>query len=881
MSLHSLRRLVVGALALAVSTALSASELPEFRLTGPASGPPAAIASAYLERDFARFQLSGKELEHRVRDVVPTRHNGVTHVYLQQTVGGIDVDGAISTVNVMRDGVVLSLADAFVPEAPARINRSAPLIDASTAYLAAADYFKVSMARAPQSHPARGGASQHQVFSGEALSAQPVPAELIYVREGDALRLAWNLTVDRFESDNVWAEVRIDAETGQVIDLASYVAHLRSPALVKGNVPANYSASYRVLPMPFETPQDPGASFQVVTDPHDPQASPRGWHDTRDLTAPPGFEFAETRGNNVVARADLLSNNSVDNYRAPATVTGNALTFDFAFDPAQPPTNGQNQPAVGNVPPALVNLFYWNNLLHDVLWHYGFDEPAGSFQVNNYGRGGAGNDAVNADALDGSDRSPPNTNNANFGTPPDGAAPRMQMFRWTAPVMGSVAFTAPFVAEYPTSAASFGGRLSAPLAGGFALVDDGGADGGVLGCSALTNASEISGRIAVVKRGVCEFGVKALNAQNAGAVAVLMWNNQGGTAQFTPAPGAVGAQVTVPVFAISQNDGDSLALELANGFAQGTLSPATPIAPDRDSDFDAGIIAHEYAHGLSNRLTGGPSASTCLNNAEQKGEGWSDFVGLMVTLRPNACAAPRGIGTYPSFQAVTGPGIRRFPYSSDRAVNPFTFADTNSAVQSQPHGIGSVWATMLWDMTCDLIDAHGFDPDLVKGTGGNNIAMQLVVDGMKAQPCRPGFVDARNGILTADEANNQGANRCTIWRAFAARGLGQAASSGLNTDRTDQVEAFNLPTDCADHVVTLQVAGQGAASPNASQGLLTGGVARYSLTPAAGYRLQAVEGCGGTLSGSVFTTAAVTASCTVTVNFEAIPMDVFADGFEP
>jgi len=82
-------------------------------------------------------------------------------------------------------------------------------------------------------------------------------------------------------------------------------------------------------------------------------------------------------------------------------------------------------------------------------------------------------------------------------------------------------------------------------------------------------------------------------------------------------------------------------------------------------------------------------------------------------------------------------------------------------------------------------------------------------------------------------------------------------------------------------VVTLQVAGQGAASPNASQGLLTGGVARYNLTAAAGYRLQAVEGCGGTLSGSVFTTAAVTASCTVTVIFEAIPMDVFADGFEP
>ncbi|MBE5315110.1 MAG: M36 family metallopeptidase [Xanthomonadales bacterium] len=700
------------------------------------------------------------------------------------------------------------------------------------------------------------------------------------MREDDQLRLAWNLTVDRFASDKVWAEVRIDAETGEVIDLASYVAHARAPALRKGAASIGYSASYRVLPMPFETPQDPGASFQVVTDPHDPQASPRGWHDTRDLSAV-GFEFAETRGNNVVARADLIANNSADNFRAPATVNGTSLVFDFAFDPALPPTNGQNQPAAGNVPPALVNLFYWNNVLHDVLWHYSFDEPAGSFQVNNYGRGGAGNDAVNADALDGSDASPPNTNNANFGTQPDGAAPRMQMFRWTAPVLTSVDVTAPFTAQYPAGAATFGGSLSSVLSGSFALVNDGGAEGGVLGCTALTNGAAISGRIAVVKRGVCEFGVKALNAQNAGAVAVVMWNNQGGTALFAPGAGTAGGQVTIPVFAISQNSGDAFALQLANTVAQGSVAPPVAIAPDRDSDFDAGIIAHEYAHGLSNRLTGGPSASTCLNNAEQKGEGWSDYVGLMLTLRPNACAAPRSIGTYPSFQAVNGPGIRRFPYTPNRAVNPFTFADTNNPIQSQPHGIGSVWATMLWDMTCDLMDEHGFDPDLVRGTGGNNIAMQLVVDGMKAQPCRPSFVDARNGILTADEANNQGANRCTVWRAFAARGLGQSASSGLNTNRSDQVEAFNLPTDCADHVVTLQVAGEGSISPNASQGVLSGGVARYSLTPAAGFRLRSVEGCAGTLTGSVFSTAAVTANCTVTVNFEAIPVGVFANGFEP
>lgn len=164
-----------------------------------------------------------------------------------------------------------------------------------------------------------------------------MPAELIYVREGDQLRLAWNLTVDRFESDKVWAEVRIDAVTGEVIDLASYVAHARSPASRKGAASIGYGASYRVLPMPFETPQDPGASFQVVTDPHDPPGSPRGWHDTRDLSAV-GFEFAETRGNNVVSRADLIANYGAENLRAPAMVNGTSLVFGFAVCPWQQST---------------------------------------------------------------------------------------------------------------------------------------------------------------------------------------------------------------------------------------------------------------------------------------------------------------------------------------------------------------------------------------------------------------------------------------------------------------------------------------------------------------------------------------------------------------
>ncbi|MCB0617728.1 MAG: M36 family metallopeptidase, partial [Saprospiraceae bacterium] len=128
-------------------------------------------------------------------------------------------------------------------------------------------------------------------------------------------------------------------------------------------------------------------------------------------------------------------------------------------------------------------------------------------------------------------------------------------------------------------------------------------------------------------------------------------------------------------------------------------------------------------------------------------------------------------------------------------INPFTYAATNDVNNiSQPHGVGFVWCSMLWDMTWLLIDEYGFDPDFYNGTGGNNIAMQLVTEGMKIQPCGPGFIDGRDAILEADMQLYGGANQCLIWEAFAKRGLGVSASQGSANSRTDQVEAFDLPT---------------------------------------------------------------------------------------
>src|SRR5262249_51231611 len=121
-------------------------------------------------------------------------------------------------------------------------------------------------------------------------------------------------------------------------------------------------------------------------------------------------------GNNAHAYLDTDANNSPDPGGTSVT-DGNFLTaVDLAAEPG----------TAGNKDVAVQNLFYFNNIAHDTLYGYGFDEAHGNFQNDNFGLGGQGNDAVNAEAQDGS-----GTDNANFSTPNDGQPGRMQMYLWT------------------------------------------------------------------------------------------------------------------------------------------------------------------------------------------------------------------------------------------------------------------------------------------------------------------------------------------------------------------------------------------------------------------------------------------------------------------
>ena len=136
------------------------------------------------------------------------------------------------------------------------------------------------------------------------------------------------------------------------------------------------------------------------------------------------------------------------------------------------------------------------------------------------------------------------------------------------------------------------------------------------GCAGLP-VNSVLGKVALIDRGNCNFTVKVKNAQLAGAIAVVMVNNVQG-APITM--GGTDNTVTIPAIMVSINDGQILKNQLAIGTVNVTLAQGQQL----DGDADNGVICHEFSHGISNRLTGGPSQASCLANAEQMGEGWSD-----------------------------------------------------------------------------------------------------------------------------------------------------------------------------------------------------------------------------------------------------------------
>ena len=496
-------------------------------LTSSSPGAPLKIALDFVRSNAALLGLKLTDLAGiEVTDTVYSAPIGATHVYLRQVYHGLPVFNATLQVHINREGRISGINNSFIPGMAAPLKSLRPVISAADSVSAAARHLNVPLRGLPLIVNQSLGVQQVTSLSAPDVSSRAIQAQLMWLPVGLDLTLVWRFQVHTLDGQHIY-DITVDAETGS--------------AATDGNrVFTRFdwvsSDRYRVYEQPVESPQHtapapPADGRTIATDPADPTASPLGWHDTGSTIM---------RGNNVHAYEDSDANN------APPAVQpscGDSLDCDFPINLNQAPNNYRNA--------AIANLFYWNNVIHDVQYQYGFDEAGGNFQVNNFGNGGQGGDDVRAEAQDGS-----GTCNANFATPTDGGRPRMQMF-------------------------------------------------------------------------TCNL---------------------------------------------------------------------------RDGGLDNGVIVHEYGHGISIRQVGGPGNSSCLNNNQQGGEGWSDWFALVYTAEVGDLGSDaRGIGTYLIGQGPNGPGIRPQRYSTDPAVNNYTYESISG--QAVPHGVGSVWAQVLWEVYWALVDA--------------------------------------------------------------------------------------------------------------------------------------------------------------------------------
>ncbi|MCG9909973.1 MAG: T9SS-dependent M36 family metallopeptidase [Flavobacteriales bacterium] len=721
--------------------------------------------------------------EYIITDNYTRKSTGTSHVYVSQTLNGFEIFNAQMQLHFDKNQQLVAKNSRFVKNKKTIFNASVPVLSPSEALYAALR--KVGITSTVSIKIETTSDPNRVLLINEDLFHRPVRATLGYDYVNGKLVLAYRLFVEPKATHDMF-NIRVDAINGEIIGVNNRTlscqfdsdhthAATEFCSQVQQSAPEKSLSSgvYNAFPLGIESPNH--GTRQLLSGVEFPPASPFGWHDENGI---PGAEYTITRGNNVHAYEDE-NDSDIPGYSPDG---GAGLVFDFPLNFTQTPQS--------NMDAAITNLFVWNNYLHDISYFYGFDEESGNFQQNNYNNGGQEFDYVEAQGFDGG-----GTNNANFGTPEDGFNPRMQMYLWYSSVgqFFTVNTPASIAGPYNAAGATFGPPVpTVPITADLVLANDGSVNPSQ-GCGTLLNAASMNGKIAVFDRGTCTFVQKALNAQNAGAVAVIIINNQGTEANSMG--GNDNGQVNIPVISLSLPNGTLIKNQMSQTTVNGSVGGAAASSVF-DSNFDNGVISHEYGHGISNRLTAGPSNVDCLFNEEQAGEGWSDFFGLILSDMPGSSANDgRGIGTFVSNQSTTGGGIRPYKYSRDMTVNPLTYADIDGL--SIPHGVGSVWCTMIWDLYWNLAEVYGHSYNLYSNAGGNNIAIRLVMEGMRLQPCFPGFVDSRDAILQADQLLYNGVHSCIIWKTFARRGLGFSASQGSSDVVGDETEAFDLPAGCS------------------------------------------------------------------------------------
>lgn len=800
--------------------------LPAARVSAVKPELQARVAAESYVRKFApmygldRKTLSGAELKN-----VHDTGKGVIIAKYRQRVNGIEVFAQELNVAMKRDMSLVSLSGSLSPRAAGKEKLDRAQARAGVAKLNANAEFSLSAEKAigiafadmggKLSGQLHAGANQgdYSVYpvvesAGDYVLTDSIRTKPVYFDLRSSLEPAY------------YVEISAGERGGSNSDMYGYVISAKTgKMLFRKDFTENEAYVYRVFADNFGTGL--------------PWDGPQGKEGQPNPLAAPGFLptlkrpnavllesgpistgdpwllpiASETSGNNVDAYADLSEPDGyfrlAGDFRADVNAFFNSgdpsnpfKGFNYTLDPTQPANTLNNQRA------AIVQMFYVNNWLHDWYYDVGFDEAAGNAQANNFGRGGFDSDPLKAEAQDFS-----GTNNANMSTPPDGRSPRMQQFVFTH--LGD-AFVATSAGKFSVQQATFGPD-EFNLDGSIARIAD--ANGGDLGCVAAANPDALAGKIALIQRGACTFVVKVKNAQNAGAVGVIVYNN---APTDLPGMGGTDPTITIPAQGISQADGNTMIAALANGEVTATMD--STVVPSRDSSVDNLIMAHEWGHYISNRLVA-DALGLGNNQGRSMGEGWADFHAQLLTVEESDLDVPNNAnfgGIYaqggyadmgpidPAPQTTFFFGIRRVPYTTDMTKNALTFKHiedgvplptdihpvsfgADGSINSEVHDAGEIWATTLWEAYVNLLNdpRHSFDE-------AQFLMQAYLVAGYKLTPPSPTYLEARDALLAAVRGNDE-EDFALFTAAFAKRGMGAGAVAPdrFSTDHAGVVESFS------------------------------------------------------------------------------------------